>query len=94
MVDEVKNDDIIFLVKGVIVVFGEKVVFDNFDFDVCCGEIFGFVGVLGIGKLVFMCMIFKFVLCKFGLILIFGYDYDLFDVKECVEMDMCFGVFF
>lgn len=41
-------------------VFGFYVIYENLDLDIWCGEIFGFVGGLGIGKIVFLNMILGF----------------------------------
>lgn len=49
-------------------------VYEYFDFDVCCGEIFGVVGGFGIGKLVLLCSIVGLCWLIFGSVWVFGED--------------------
>lgn len=94
--DDIVCDDVglVICVCGFINWFGSQVVYDGLDLDVCCGEIFGVVGGLGIGKLVLMCSILGLCVFDEGCIEVFGVDVCLGDLVDCLYIECNIGVLF
>lgn len=53
-------------VNNIIKRFNDKLVFDNISFFVKKGEIFGFIGLNGVGKFIFINIIINFMLLNSG----------------------------
>lgn len=57
VIGEQSIGDYLIVVEGLCNLFGDQVIYEDLLLKVWCGEIFGVVGGLGIGKLVLMCLI-------------------------------------
>lgn len=81
-------------VRDLVVGFGDKLVMNGLDLDVCRGEVMGFVGGSGTGKSVLMRTILGLIAKQRGTIEVFGTDLDGLDITERKRLERRFGVMF
>ena len=87
-------DDIVIEVRGLRSQFGDQVVHDNLDLDVCRGEILGVVGGSGTGKSVLLRTVLGLRKPDAGTVRVLGEDLHALDEQRRAAIECRFGVLF
>jgi phospholipid/cholesterol/gamma-HCH transport system ATP-binding protein len=97
MAAEAKEQDakqLVIRVRDLVVGFGDNIVLDHLNLDVCRGEILGFVGGSGAGKSVLMRTIISLLPKRAGRIEVFGLDLDRMSEEELRAVERRWGILF
>ena len=81
-------------VRDLVVGFGDRIVLDHVDLDICEGEIIGLIGASGSGKSVLLRSIVGLVPKRAGSIEILGLNLDALDAEGRRDLGLRCGIMF